>query len=311
MLNISLLQMKYALEVAKTGSITQAARNLYINQPSLSKSIRETEETLGFALFTRSAKGAVPTEESNEFLKMAEEVVERIEHYESFLAEIRNKNASLKISIPRASYISYAFTKFCTRIQSSPYININYSETNTNEAIDNIRSNGFDLGIIRFPLKLEEEFIHAIKRKNLSYREVYTFKYLVLLSEEHPLAKQKEIHLSDLDNMTELVHGDVYVDFISEQEINQLKPSTKDNKRIFLYERGSQFEFLRNVKDTYIWVSPLPQEVLRQNHVVQIPCLESNVIFKDVMIFDKDYQFSAYAREFMKTLQELIQELIV
>ena len=58
----NLLQLKYAVEVEKTGSISKAAENLYMNQPNLSKSIRELEDDLGIAIFDRTAKGVVPTE---------------------------------------------------------------------------------------------------------------------------------------------------------------------------------------------------------------------------------------------------------
>ena len=58
----------YALEVQKTGSITQAANNLFMSQPTLSKAIKELELLLGFAVFERSSKGVVPTQKGQEFL---------------------------------------------------------------------------------------------------------------------------------------------------------------------------------------------------------------------------------------------------
>ena len=58
--------LKYAIEVERTGSITQAADNLYIGQPSLSKAIRELEESLGIVIFKRTSKGVVPTEKGLE-----------------------------------------------------------------------------------------------------------------------------------------------------------------------------------------------------------------------------------------------------
>ena len=64
----NLLQLKYAVEVEKTGSISKAAENLYMNQPNLSKSIRELEDDIGIAIFDRTAKGVVPTEKGREFL---------------------------------------------------------------------------------------------------------------------------------------------------------------------------------------------------------------------------------------------------
>ena len=67
------LHFKYALEVEKTGSITQAADNLYMGQPSLSKAIKELEDTLNIEIFKRSPRGMVPTEEGARFLSICTE----------------------------------------------------------------------------------------------------------------------------------------------------------------------------------------------------------------------------------------------
>ena len=61
------LHLKYVAEVAKTGSITQAAENLFMAQPNLSKAIKELEETLGISIFRRTSKGVVLTEKGEEF----------------------------------------------------------------------------------------------------------------------------------------------------------------------------------------------------------------------------------------------------
>lgn len=62
------LYFKYALEVEKTASITRAADNLFMTQPTLSKSIKDLEACLGFAVFRRTSKGVVPTQKGQVFL---------------------------------------------------------------------------------------------------------------------------------------------------------------------------------------------------------------------------------------------------
>ena len=69
------LHFKYAVEVEQTRSITQAAENLYMAQPNLSKAIRELEENLGFTVFERTSRGVVPTRRGVEFLKLARGVL--------------------------------------------------------------------------------------------------------------------------------------------------------------------------------------------------------------------------------------------
>lgn len=64
------LHFKYSVEVEKTRSITQAADNLYMAQPNLSKAIRELEDTLGITIFERTPKGVVPTKKGAEFFEL-------------------------------------------------------------------------------------------------------------------------------------------------------------------------------------------------------------------------------------------------
>ena len=100
---------------------------------------------------------------------------------------------------------------------------------------------------------------------------------------------------------TELVHGDEQT-FLPEA-------AGVEQKRIYLYERGSQFDFLSNVPQTYMWVSPLPEKVLRQHGLVQIPCTENRYRYTDVLIHHEDYPLTGYARQFYDILLRTKEEI--
>jgi DNA-binding transcriptional LysR family regulator len=72
---MNIQQMKYVVAVANNGSFREAAKKLYITQPSLSNGIRELEEEIGVTLFTRTNKGALITEEGRIFLEHAEKIL--------------------------------------------------------------------------------------------------------------------------------------------------------------------------------------------------------------------------------------------
>lgn len=74
---MNLLYLKYAVEVARTTSITKAAEALYMGQPNLSRAIKDLEEELGIKIFKRTSKGIVPTEEGEEFLGYARSILSR------------------------------------------------------------------------------------------------------------------------------------------------------------------------------------------------------------------------------------------
>ena len=76
-MTISLQQLKYFIEVARVGSINQAAEILFITQPSLSKAIKDIEAEVDLSLFQRSSKGISLTADGAEFLGYARQVVEQ------------------------------------------------------------------------------------------------------------------------------------------------------------------------------------------------------------------------------------------
>ena len=300
MLDISVKQMKYAVEIARCGSINQASQNLYVTQSSLSKAMKELENVLGYAVFQRGPGGTKVTKEGRDFLKTAEEIMFKLDVLER-QTQLRNEQrASMNISIPRATYITYAFTEFFKKIQDLEQIQINFSETNSGEAVDNILYHGFQLGIIRYPDILEENTIQMLQQKRLRFRRIWTFDYMLLVSRESKLAARSEIHPGDLKGYTELLHGDVNTTFLPERAADS--DEEEQGKRIYLYERGSQFDFLSNVPTTYMWVSPLPEKVLKQHELVQIPCPDNRYRYNDILIYHEDYPFGGYAEQFYNIL---------
>ena len=73
------LYFRYAVEIERAGSITQAAQNLYMAQPNLSKAIKDLEEDLGYEIFKRGAGGIKVTEKGSEFLYHAHKMLEQLD----------------------------------------------------------------------------------------------------------------------------------------------------------------------------------------------------------------------------------------
>jgi len=76
---MTLQQLKYILAIVACGSISEAAKRLYVSQPSLSSAVKELEEEFGIEIFVRSPKGIALTNEGIEFLAYARQVVEQAE----------------------------------------------------------------------------------------------------------------------------------------------------------------------------------------------------------------------------------------
>jgi DNA-binding transcriptional LysR family regulator len=106
--------LKYALEVERTGSITQAADNLFMAQPNLSKAIKELEDTLGIEIFKRTSKGMVPTEKGAEFLMYARNIVAQINEMESLYISRNEAKQRFNIVIQEAAIYPRLYT-LCLR----------------------------------------------------------------------------------------------------------------------------------------------------------------------------------------------------
>jgi hypothetical protein len=188
-------------------------------------------------------------------------------------------------------------------------IEINYKETNSWRAITNILQANYNLGIIRYQDVFENYFLSLLNEKGLKFETLWEFEYLALMSAKHPLAHKKEITFEMLSYYVEIAHGDPYVPTLPMAEVRKLELSDLITKRIFVYERGSQFDLLCDVPITYIWVSPIPDDLLERYHLVQRRCTETDRKYKDVLIYKDNYRLSSLDKAFVKELKVVQQEI--
>ena len=138
---MNILHMKYAVEVARLGSLNKAAETLMIAQPNISRSIKELEADLGITIFQRSAKGMMLTPDGEEFIDYARDILYRIDKMEQSYRDGSHKKAKFSISVPRACYISAAFSEFSKNIGEAD-AEIFYKETNSKKTIKKLLENG-------------------------------------------------------------------------------------------------------------------------------------------------------------------------
>ncbi len=292
--------LAYALEIERVGSITQAAQNLFMAQPNLSKALKELEKELGYPIFKRTALGVKATQEGEEFLFHAKHIMEQLEAMGRISQRSNGDKALYKLSIPRGSYIVNGFTSFISELAMDKGMEITINETNDLGTISNVVDHNYNLGIIRYQSGNEDYFLSLLKNNHLCYETIWEFEYVLVMSKQHPLAKKQEITMEDLKGYTKITHGDMA---LLHEKYSGIKTAQTGNV-IYVYERGSQFDLLANVPSTYMWVSPIPQQLLDKNQLIQRSCKTENNLYKDVMIYREDYQFGEYDRLFQKKLYE-------
>lgn len=301
------LLLRCAVEVEKTGSFTEAANNLYMAQPNLSKNVKKLESLINISIFERTRNGVIATPKGKEFLNYAKNILNEMDRLEEMFTKTPSEMQSLSLSVPRASYISNAFIQFVKNLNFEKEISIDYVETNSVQTIKNVAEGHFDLGVIRFPLDYQRHFMQYLENKNLKWETLLDFEFVVVFSKNHPLASKEVIQISDLNPYVEIVHGDVSIPYMDNHDIkNTMK--NKDGKKIYIYERGSQFELLSQINESYMWVSPIPEEILIRHQLVQKKCVDEKHIYRDMLI--KRNNLDVYKNQMSKWFLNEIEKSI-
>ncbi len=299
---MNILHLKYASEIAKTGSLNKAAENLYMGQPNLSRAIKELEANLGITIFDRSARGMTMTPEGERFIGYANKILAQIDEVEAIYKNGPSMLQSFSISVPRAGYISEAFVCFTKAIDHNSPSELVYKETNALRAIKNILESDYNLGIIRYSENYDSHFKQMLAQKGLEGELVAEFTYVLVMSKNHPLAKKDDIHFDDLKSFTEIAHADPYVPSLPLATVRKEELPDNIDKRIFVFERSSQYELLSENTNTFMWVSSIPQRLLDRYDLIQKKCPDNTRIYKDLLVHRKGYKLSELDNMFITEL---------
>lgn len=306
---MNLMHIKYAVEVANEGSINKAAEKLYVGQPNLSRAIKELEASLGVKIFERSAKGMGLTSDGETFIRYAKTILRQVDEVESIFNGSGSVKKRFSISVPRASYISDAFARFSHSLTNEAEAEIIYKETNSLRAIKNILHEDYKLGIIRYAENYDKYFKTMLDEKDMQYEMITEFSYVLAMSRENPLASAEKITFDALKDYIEIAHADPYVPSLPLSQVRKEELPDNIGRRIFVFERASQFELLSENPETFMWVSPIPQKLLDRYDLVQIPCEENKKIYKDILIYKRDYKLTVLDKAFIDELCKSKREM--
>lgn len=292
---------RYALEVERTGSITQAASNLFMSQPTLSKAIKDMEETVGFSIFKRTSKGVVPTHRGLEFLAHARRIAIQVQKMEQALHREDTSHQLFSLAIPRVSYIAQAVSEYISTFDGGADMEIDIMETNSMNVIDAVADGVFVLGMIRCHEEDREYFLKYLAEKDLQYESVWRSDYVALMRKDHPLADCGPLTAEDFLPYVEVTYGDETVPYIRTSEARTVSGGLKNKKRVLVYGRATQIDLLCANPLAYMWASPLSEKVLQGNDLIQRKCISAGK-FEDFLIYRSGYRFSRLDRAFVDKL---------
>ncbi len=301
--------LKYVIEIDKYSSISMAAKKLYVAQSNLSRAVKKIENEFDIVIFERTPKGIATTREGQRFLDHAKEILYQVNNLTKTYSDLADNGVSLRISVPRASYISEVFSEYLRTLNDEENLRIHYYETNSMKTIQNVLDFHFDVGIIRYNAMHEGYYLSLLKLKNLDYKMILEFDYLLLTSKKSIIADKHIRCDEDVKDCIEIVYGDErlpsgdYVDLTDNDREERMQ-----KKVIYIYARGSHFEILDSVPNTYMWVSPVPQHILDKYGLIQMRCGAYAKYMKDVLIFKENHVQKEHEKNFLIMLREKTRE---
>lgn len=194
---MTLKQLQYAVTVAETGNITEAAAKLFISQPSLTSSIHELEKEYGITLFARSNKGIELTPDGDEFIGYARQVLEQT----ALIDERYNGKAQGKqrfcVSSQHYSFAVEAFVELLKKYGKDKY-EFHMRETQTYEIINDVAHLRSEIGILYLNHFNETIIKKTLRDNGLVFEPLFTAKPHIFIGKNNPLASKKTISPKDL-----------------------------------------------------------------------------------------------------------------
>lgn len=195
---MTLAQLRYAITVAASQSVNEAAKKLFIAQPSLSSAIKELEEEIGIVIFRRTNRGISVTPEGEEFIGYAKQVVEQYELMESKYILRENIRKKFSVSMQHYTFAVKAFVEMVKQFGMDEY-EFAINETKTYDVIEDVRNYRSEIGILYindFNKKVLTKLFHEY---DLEFNELLKCSIYVYMWKGHPLADKSEISLKDLE----------------------------------------------------------------------------------------------------------------
>ena len=194
---MTIQQLNYAITISEMGSFNKASEVLYIAQPSLSSAMQELEKELGITIFNRSARGVTLTNDGEEFIQYARQIVQQYER----MLEKYGKSVSLKkkfgISTQHYSFAVKSFVEMVKQFDTGEY-EFAIRETKTREVIDDVSTGKSEVGIL-YLSDFNRKAIEKLLRSNgLEFHHLIDCDAYVYLWKGHPLAEKSSIRFSDL-----------------------------------------------------------------------------------------------------------------
>lgn len=196
---MTLNQLKYVIALSRENSINEAAKKLFISQPSLTAALKSLEQEIGFDIFLRNKSGISLTVKGAEFLGYAKSVVEQYDILDAKYISKNNVKRTFHVSMQHYTFAVNAFVEVINQYGMDEY-EFEIHETKTYEVIENVKNQKSEIGVLYLNdynrTVLEKIFNDA----GLFFTPLFECSIYVYMSKNNPLADRTEITMEELDD---------------------------------------------------------------------------------------------------------------
>ena len=238
---MTLQQMKYLLEVVRCGSISEAAKELFISQPSLSAAVREVEKEMNIEIFPRTPKGMQLTTDGSELLSFVRPVVEQSNLLDQRYKDRGPAKMLCSVSTQHYSFAVEAFVSLIARLDIPEY-EFALRETQTAKIIEDVAEFRSEIGLLYLSSFNEKVILKRLREGQLEFIPLFTAKPHVFISVNHPLAAKESVTMDDLEPypILSFEQGECNSVYYSEELMSQVPHS----KHIHVSDRATLFNLV-------------------------------------------------------------------
>ncbi|MGL5640617.1 MAG: LysR family transcriptional regulator [Paraclostridium sp.] len=299
---MQLNQLRYLIEVAETGSMNKASKNLFLSQPNLSNAIMSLEQEFNIKIFNRTNRGVELTKEGKDFLIYAKYIISQVDNIQNIYSNLSEEKAfTLEISSGKLFDLGVVLSELYKKIDAKK-IKVSIKETYKEKVIDDVASMKSEIGIFAISNIQERVWKNIIEAKKLEFNPILKDKLYIYVGENSPLYNKQIINPEELNDYI-CVH-------LSEEPINALTYSVEldslgfsnKDRAIYLNDKETIIQFILQT-NAYVIGSGFNQ-IERIRGVKAIPLENESVDFSIGWVKRKKEELSEEAKLFLEVFLE-------
>jgi DNA-binding transcriptional LysR family regulator len=295
-------QLEYLEKIVAFGSMNEAAKALYMTQPSLSSAIKELENEMNIQILVRSKTGVRLTEEGREFMSYAQQVMDQVQLLEEKYKDTRPRKQTFSVSAQHYAFVVHAFVELINSLDVEEY-QFKLRETETENILEDLSHFKSELGILYLNDFNKKVMTKLFKERELVFQPLFHAKPHVFVSNTSPLGQKELVELEDLEDYPYLSYeqGERNSFYFAEEILSTLE----HRKDIKVSDRATIFNLMVGVNG-YTISSGVLSKKLNDDKIIAVPL---NV--PDQMTIGylkhKQKELSPIAQQYLQMLEDHIQ----